>query len=175
VSRETWATAFVSLGSNLGDRSAQLRAALERLRAAPGVRAALCSPVFETAPVGPPGQGPYLNAVARVETRLAPRALLALLLDVERELGRVRSGTRNEARTLDLDLLFHGQSCVDEPGLRVPHPRLHERPFVLAPLCALAPGWRHPELGASVEELVARLERSGHWNPEEVVRWRSSP
>lgn len=173
MSTAGWETAFVSLGSNLGERAAHLRAAVVALEATPGVRDLARSPVFETAPVGPPGQGPYLNAVVRFETRLDPRALLDRLLAIETSRGRVRSGV-NEARTLDLDLLFHGEACVDEPGLRVPHPRLHERAFVLAPLRALAPGWRHPELGDTVLALAARLERSGGWKAEEVVPWPSS-
>jgi 2-amino-4-hydroxy-6-hydroxymethyldihydropteridine diphosphokinase len=161
--------AFVSLGSNLGDREAHLARALAGLRATPGVRALACSSLYETEPVGPPGQGPYLNAVARLETRLAPRALLARCLALERAAGRVRSGVRNEARTLDVDLLLYGDASIDEPGLVVPHPRLHERPFVLAPLRELAPEARHPGLGRSVAELAAALLASGTWRPGAVV------
>lgn len=172
---ESWETAYVALGSNLGDRIAHLEAACAALERTPGVRGAVLSPVYETAPVGPPPQGPYLNAVVRLETRLAPRALLERLLAIEAERGRARSGRAWEARTLDLDLLFHGSRRVDEPGLRVPHPRLHERGFVLAPLRDLAPDLRHPELGETVRELALRCERGGGLRPEEVVRWRSSP
>jgi 2-amino-4-hydroxy-6-hydroxymethyldihydropteridine diphosphokinase len=161
--------AFLALGSNLGDREAHIEAALAGLRATPGVRAVACSSLYETEPVGPPGQGPYLNAVARLETELEPRALLARLLALEREAGRVRSGVRDEARTLDLDLLFHGARCVDEADLTLPHPRLHERPFVLAPLAELAPALVHPRLGRSVAELVRSLEAAGRW-PQGAVR-----
>jgi 2-amino-4-hydroxy-6-hydroxymethyldihydropteridine diphosphokinase len=157
--------AYVALGSNLGEREAHLRAALAGLRATPGVASVACSSLYETAPVGPPGQGPYLNAVARLATRLAPRALLARLQALEREAGRVRSGVRNEARTLDLDLLLYGGACIDEPGLEVPHPRLHERPFVLAPLRELAPDELHPRLGRTVRELAAALDAAGRWAP----------
>jgi 2-amino-4-hydroxy-6-hydroxymethyldihydropteridine diphosphokinase len=160
--------AYVGLGSNLGDREARLRAALDGLRTTPGVASLACSSLYETAPVGPPGQGPYLNAVARLETRLAPRALLARLQALERAAGRVRSGVRNEARTLDLDLLLYGDACIDEPGLEVPHPRLHERPFVLAPLRELAPDEVHPRLGRPVRELAAALEASEGWPPGAV-------
>lgn len=167
--------AFVSLGSNLGDRAAHLANALAGLRATRGISALRCSSVYETEPVGPPGQGPYLNAVARLETRLEPRALLERLLDLEGAAGRTRSGVRNEARTLDLDLLLYGSRILDEPGLRVPHPRLHERPFVLAPLRELAPALRHPQLGRSVAELAAALEATGSWRPGTVTRWGDSP
>jgi 2-amino-4-hydroxy-6-hydroxymethyldihydropteridine diphosphokinase len=167
--------AFVALGSNLGDREAQLARALERLRATPGVSALTCSSLYETEPVGPPGQGPYLNAVARLETRLSPRELLARCLAVEREAGRVRGGARNEARPLDLDLLLYGEERIDEPDLEVPHPRLHERPFVLAPLRELAPAVRHPVLRRSAAELAEALEASGAWPPGAVARYGPPP
>lgn len=162
--------AFVALGSNLGERALRLEAALAGLRATPGVRAVEVSPVYETAPVGPPGQGPFLNAVVLLETELSPRALLARLQELERAAGRVRSGVRNEARALDLDLLFFGAHCLDEPDLVVPHPRLHERPFVLAPLRDLAPELVHPRLGVSVAALARALEATGAWPPDAAVR-----
>jgi 2-amino-4-hydroxy-6-hydroxymethyldihydropteridine diphosphokinase len=164
--------ALVALGSNLGDREAHLTSALAQLRRTAGIGAVVCSSLWETAPVGPPGQGPYLNAAARMMTTLDPRALLNRLLQIEASRHRVR-GAIDAARTLDLDLLFHGDQVLNEPGLRVPHPRLHQRPFVLAPLRELVPGWVHPELGVDVAELAARLERGGAWKPEEVKRWQS--
>lgn len=167
--------AFVALGSNLGDRAAHLANALAGLRATPGISALRCSSLYETEPVGPPGQGPYLNAVARLETELGPRALLERLLALEAAAGRIRSGVRNEARSLDLDLLLYGSRVVEEPGLCVPHPRLHERPFVLAPLRELAPALRHPRLGRSVAELAAALEAAGGWRPGAVTRWGDPP
>jgi 2-amino-4-hydroxy-6-hydroxymethyldihydropteridine diphosphokinase len=146
--------AYVALGSNLGDREAHLRAALAALRARPEIEVAAVSRVYQTAPVGPPPQGPYLNAVVRLRTRLAPRGLLDCLLEIEAARGRQREGGRWSARTLDLDLLFYGSLVLDEPGLRVPHPRLHERNFVLEPLCDVAPDLVHPRLGKTVEELA---------------------
>ena len=169
------ARAYVGLGSNLGDRAAQLEAAVAGLAATPGARLLACSSLYETDPVGPPGQGPYLNAVVLLETSLAPRELLARLQELEAAAGRTRSGVRNEARTLDLDLLLYGERCVDEPGLVVPHPRLHERPFVLAPLRELAPEARHPRLGRRVGELAAALEASGAWAPGLVRHFAPPP
>jgi 2-amino-4-hydroxy-6-hydroxymethyldihydropteridine diphosphokinase len=149
-------TAYVALGSNLGAREQHLCAAIRALRETRGVRNVRVSRVYETAPVGPGEQGPYLNAVASLETDLAPRALLERLLAIERDEGRERGLQRNEARSLDLDLLFYGDRLIDEPGLVVPHPRLHERPFVLEPLADLAPGLVHPRLGESAAALAAR-------------------
>jgi 2-amino-4-hydroxy-6-hydroxymethyldihydropteridine diphosphokinase len=151
----------VALGSNVGDREAHLRRALALLRATPGVGQVEASPVYETEPVGGPPQGPFLNAVASLVTTLAPRSLLERLLAIEAAEGRVRGPERDAPRPLDLDLLLHGEACVKEPGLEVPHPRLHERAFVLAPLRDLAPGLRHPRLDASVEELFARVRDRG--------------
>jgi len=148
--------AYVSIGTNLGDREAQLDFALRSLAALEDTRIAALSPVFETDPVGPAPQGAYLNAVVRVETALAPRALLDALLAIERAAGRER-GARNAARRLDLDLLLYGDCIVDEPGVIVPHPRLAERAFILEPLAALAPGLVHPELGESIATLAARV------------------
>jgi 2-amino-4-hydroxy-6-hydroxymethyldihydropteridine diphosphokinase len=147
--------AYVSIGTNLGDRDAHLALALRRLAELPESELVAVSPVFETDPVGPPPQGPYLNAVARLRTGLAPRALLAALLAIEQEAGRERAA-RNAARTLDLDLLLHGDAVLDEPGLVLPHPRLAERPFVLEPLAALAPDLVHPTLGVPISQLAAR-------------------
>lgn len=132
--------AFVALGSNVGDRAAHVAHALRRLGDIPGTRVVAASRVIETAPVGPPGQGPYLNAVAHLRTSIAPAGLLAFLLEVERERGRTRSPEeRHAARTLDLDLLLYADWEIREPGLEVPHPRMAEREFVLAPLGEIAP------------------------------------
>ncbi|MFL5799358.1 MAG: 2-amino-4-hydroxy-6-hydroxymethyldihydropteridine diphosphokinase [Actinomycetota bacterium] len=127
--------AFLGLGSNLGDRLANLQSAVDLLGAAPGIRVVRSSRVYETAPVGPP-QPDYLNAVVEVDTDLEARDLLEACLEVERRRGRVRE-ERWGPRTIDVDLLTFGEARIDEPGLTVPHPRMHERGFVLAPLLEL--------------------------------------
>lgn len=159
------ARAYVSAGTNLGDRAAQLAHAVRSIGALADTRVVALSPVYETDPVGPPPQGPYLNAALHVETALAPRALLDALLAIERSAGRER-GARNAARSLDLDLLLYDDRVIDEPGLVVPHPRLAERPFVLEPLAALAPALRHPALDATLAALAARAR-----DPAAVRRW----
>jgi 2-amino-4-hydroxy-6-hydroxymethyldihydropteridine diphosphokinase len=151
------ARAFVSLGSNLGSREAALAGAAAALRATPGVSDVVVSAVYETDPVGPGPQGPYLNAVARLDTTLSPHELLARLLAVERAYGRERGPERHAARTLDLDLLLHGERVIDAPGLCVPHPRLPERAFVLEPLAELAPEVVHPVLRETASRLAERV------------------
>lgn len=137
--------AFVALGSNLGDRLDHLLAAVDGL---PDVVAV--SPVYETDPVGGPDQGPYLNCVVELETELTPRELLAACQAVEHAAGRVRD-ERWGPRTLDADVLLVGDVVVDEAALTVPHPRMWERRFVLAPLADLAPELVPPELLAAAD------------------------
>ncbi len=147
---------FVGLGSNLGDRERTLRAALDLLARRPGVRVQRVSSFRETAPVGYVDQRDFVNAAAEVETTLGARELLDQLLAVERSLGRSRDGPRFGPRTIDLDLLLYGNSILDEPGLAVPHPRLHERRFVLEPLAELDPRLEVPGRGP-VATLLAGL------------------
>jgi 2-amino-4-hydroxy-6-hydroxymethyldihydropteridine diphosphokinase len=142
----------IGLGSNLGNREAALRGALELL----GDDVVAVSSFRETDPVGYLDQPRFLNAAAALETGLEPRALLDRLLEVERELGRTRDGPRFGPRTIDLDLLLYGDLVIDEPGLVVPHPRLAERRFVLEPLAELDPDLVVPGLGR-VTDLLARL------------------
>ena len=132
--------AYLGLGSNLGDRAAHLQFAVDGLAARAG-RVAAISPVYETEPVGGPAQPDYLNAVVAVETTLSPRELLGVAKDLEAEAGRPRSEPQNRwgPRPLDIDLLLVGDVRVDEPDLVVPHPRIHQRAFVLAPLADVAP------------------------------------
>jgi 2-amino-4-hydroxy-6-hydroxymethyldihydropteridine diphosphokinase len=127
--------AFLGLGSNLGDRLANLQRAVDLLEATNGVRVVRSSRVYETDPVGP-AQPDYLNAVIQVKTSRSPRALLEAALAVEQQMGRIRT-ERWGPRVIDVDVLTFGDQEVDEPGLQVPHPRMHERGFVLAPLLEL--------------------------------------
>jgi 2-amino-4-hydroxy-6-hydroxymethyldihydropteridine diphosphokinase len=150
------ATAFVGIGSNLGDRETNLRRAVELLSEEEGIEVAAVSEIRETEPVGPVAQGPFLNGAVQIETTLHPRELLDRLLSIEESLGRVRL-ERFGPRTIDLDLLLYGDETVDEPGLTVPHPRLHERRFALEPLIDLDPGLEIPELGP-ISDLLAELE-----------------
>ncbi len=155
---ERAADAYVGLGSNLGDRAANLQTALAALRDTPGISVVKTSAVYETAPVGgPTGQGRYLNAVAALRTTLAPRALLERLLAIEHAAGRRRVGERNAPRELDLDLLFYDDRRIDDADLVLPHPRLHQRGFVLEPLRDVAPNLVHPVLGETVETLAQRV------------------
>ncbi len=166
--------AYVALGSNLGDRSAALARAVEGLRATPGIELVSASSMWETDPVGPGPQGPYLNAVVKLRTTLTPRALLDRLLELEREAGRVRTSERNAPRVLDLDLLLHGARRLDEPGLELPHPRLHERAFVLEPLAELAPDLVHPIRGETIAALAARRRDPASVRRKEDPKWPSS-
>jgi len=145
---------FLSLGANVGDREANLRAALQGLEGR-GFHVTALSSLYLTEPVDAPPQAWFLNAVAGGETALSPEALLQACLDTERALGRVRDVPRGP-RTIDLDLLLHGGEVRDTPGLVLPHPRLPERRFVLVPLVELAPGARHPVLGLTAAEMLRR-------------------
>lgn len=153
-------TAWIGLGSNLGDRAGTLLAAFRALRDLPGVSGAALSPCYETEPVGPP-QPPYLNACARLQVEgFSPRQLLDHLQAVEVRFGRVRAG-RWGPRTLDLDLLLFNAQSLDEPGLTLPHPSLQERSFVLRPLADLDPALKPPGSPRTVRELLDALDGRG--------------
>ena len=147
--------AYVGLGANLGDREGALRAALAALAATDGIDVIATSTFRETDPVDYLDQPRFLNGAAALDTTLAPRELLDALLEVERSLGRTREGPRFGPRTIDLDLLLYGDESLDEPGLTVPHPRLHVRAFALEPLAELAPGLVVPGHG-SLETLLQK-------------------
>ena len=148
--------AYVGLGANLGPREVTLLRAVDLLAAADGVEVVAVSQLRETEPVGVVDQPPFLNGAVAIETSLAARELLDVLLETERELGRVR-GERWGPRTVDLDLLVYGEETLDEPGLRVPHPRLAERRFALEPLVELDPALDVPGLG-DVSAALAALD-----------------
>jgi 2-amino-4-hydroxy-6-hydroxymethyldihydropteridine diphosphokinase len=150
--------AFVGLGSNLGDRERTLRRAVEQLTTLPSTTVRVVSSFRDTEPVGILDQPRFLNGAVELETDLSPGELLGALLEIERALGRDRSGVPpGGPRTLDLDLLLYGDAQIEEPGLRVPHPRLAERRFVLEPLLELDPALEAPSHGP-LEALLAKLD-----------------
>jgi 2-amino-4-hydroxy-6-hydroxymethyldihydropteridine diphosphokinase len=151
-------TIFLAIGANLGDRAANLQQALAAL--APHVTVLACSPIYETDPWGYTEQPAFLNQVVQAQTSLSPRELLHHIKDIETRLGRAPS-IRYGPRLIDIDILFYGDTVLDSPPLTIPHPRLHERAFVLIPLADLAPQWVHPVFGQRIATLLENLNRTG--------------
>lgn len=149
---------FIALGSNIGDRAANLNAAIKAME--PEVHPRECSPVYETPPWGYLDQPKFLNQVIEAETDLSPASLLDYLKKIEVEVGR-RETFRYGPRLIDLDIIFYDGEVIDSPPLIIPHPRLEERSFVLMPLADLAPDYRHPILGDSVKDMLARVDSKG--------------
>lgn len=149
-------TAFIGIGSNVGDPAAQVEGAIAALAALPGTVLVARSRLYASRPLGPVSQPDFVNAVACIETGLAPLDLIEALHGIERAHGRVRDGTRWGPRRLDLDILLYGERRFDEGGLRVPHPELTRRSFVLYPLAEVAPGLVVPGAGP-LDELLAKV------------------
>jgi 2-amino-4-hydroxy-6-hydroxymethyldihydropteridine diphosphokinase len=148
-------TAYLSLGSNVGDRDSHLARTLERLNSS-DIRVLRVSSVYETEPRDVPDQPWFLNQVVEVETSLFPKQLLARLQKIEIGMGRIRMLAKGP-RTVDIDILFYGNAIVSTPGLEIPHPRLADRRFVLEPLAELAPELRHPRTRHTVREMLAAV------------------
>jgi 2-amino-4-hydroxy-6-hydroxymethyldihydropteridine diphosphokinase len=158
VAHDLAVEAYLGLGGNIGDVAAAFVQALSRLADAPGVRVRRASSVYRTPPWGKRDQPPFLNMAALVETTLPARALLALCLEIERAMGRRRI-ERWGPRTLDIDILTYGEATIDEPDLKIPHPRIAERAFVLAPLAEIAPHLRI--CGREIAQWLALADREG--------------
>ena len=155
------ARAFIGAGANLGDPIRQIRQAKDALQKSPGVKFLGASSLYRTQPMGPIAQPSFINAVFSLECGMSPKDLLALLLSVEEKMGRIRR-ERWGPRVIDLDLLFY-EAIISGQGLEVPHPRLHERRFVLTPLVEIAPDVVHPILKKSASDLLAALPAEGPW------------
>ena len=156
------ARAFIGAGANLGEPVRQLGQAIEELRQSRSIKFLGASSFYRTQPVGPVEQPPFVNAVFSLEPEIGPHDLLSLLLDIEQKMGRVRK-ERWGPRVIDLDLLFYGDAVISGEGLEVPHPRLHKRRFVLAPLAEIAPDFVHPVLKTPVSQLLAELPTGNFW------------
>jgi 2-amino-4-hydroxy-6-hydroxymethyldihydropteridine diphosphokinase len=157
--------AYIGIGTNLGDRAANYREAIQRIAGLPDTRVVRQSSIYESEPVGDIKGGFFLNGVIEIETEFMADALMRRLLAIERQIGRRRpagrrpaSRTKYPSRIIDLDLLFFNREVIDTRSLQVPHPRLHERRFVLAPMSELAPALIHPKLNVSISDLLAGMK-----------------
>lgn len=153
-------TAWVGLGSNLGDSLHMLARAIRALRRQPGIRLTGLSPVYRTSPVGRAGQPQFLNAAVRIRTAMGPDALVKRLLRIERELGRTRARGSKGPRVIDLDLLLWGDEISRTRRVSVPHARLHLRRFAMQPILAVDPRVGHPVLGVSLRRLLSRVPKA---------------
>lgn len=150
---QEWNKVYISFGSNLGDREENIKKAIELIGESPEIRIEKASSFYETEPVGDKAQDWFLNGVLEIETQLLPEELLSVLQEIEKELGRMREIVHGP-RTIDLDILLFNDRIVDTPRLKIPHPLMYERNFVLIPLAEIVPEARHPVLGKSIEELL---------------------
>ncbi|MCW4025360.1 MAG: 2-amino-4-hydroxy-6-hydroxymethyldihydropteridine diphosphokinase [Candidatus Bathyarchaeota archaeon] len=153
--------AYIALGSNIGDRKVNIKKALQFLTEK--LKILQVSALYENKPMYIENQGMFLNGVVKVETDLAPQKLLRFFKDIEQRMGRV-CVERNGPRIIDLDILFYGQQVIDEDGLKVPHPKIEERDFVLVPLTEIAPNLMHPIHKKTISKLLSELK----YNPSEI-------
>jgi 2-amino-4-hydroxy-6-hydroxymethyldihydropteridine diphosphokinase len=173
-------TVFIGFGSNVGDRVDFCNRAVTLLSLLPHSQLSGVSLLYETEPVKDgtdPGDGWFLNGVVQLETDITPKSLLSVLREIERSLGRDEDN-RSGPRTIDLDILFYGERTINEPGLTVPHPRLHHRRFVLMPLSELDPLWIHPTLGRTISQLLAEVKDQPEVRllfPQPSTRYGSRP
>jgi len=154
------ARVFIGIGSNEGDRLANISQAVQRLGSIPGIRVIQMATIYETQPVGGPPQPEFLNTVVELDTALSPHELLRLVKTLEQQLGRLAAAQRWGPRRIDLDILVYDDQVIQEPQLVIPHAQLHTRRFVLEPLAQLAPELIHPVLGQTIAELLAHLPES---------------
>ncbi len=162
-------TAYIGIGSNLGDRRQNCLKAIEMMERIPGCELSGRSDWYLTKPVGTKGQEWYVNGVVSLSTKIAPQNLLRNLLAIEAEMGRVRK-ERWESRIIDLDILLYGHEIIHEENLTVPHPLMHMRKFVLVPLVQMDPNLIHPSLGVSMAELLLKIPNNG----QEIIRLEDS-
>ncbi|RJP74367.1 MAG: 2-amino-4-hydroxy-6-hydroxymethyldihydropteridine diphosphokinase [Candidatus Abyssobacteria bacterium SURF_17] len=153
-------TVYLGLGSNLGDREANINKALVELVRTGFTRLIRTSSLYETKPVGIKEQPDFLNAAAEIETKLSPKELMAAIREVERKTGREKT-FKWGPRIIDIDILLYGDECITEESLEIPHPQMHQRAFVLTPLAEIAPKAKHPKLGLTVERLSAQVGNEG--------------
>ena len=164
--------AFISIGSNLGDRVANCKTAVEFLKAS--ARAKASSSLYETAPWGKVDQPDFINQVVEIETSVPPLELLAILETIETRMGRVKTGERWGPRVIDLDIIFYGNKIMESVDLTIPHPLMSERAFVLVPLAEIAPGFVHPVLKKTAGELLALLTVEGEENRPKMISFEEA-
>lgn len=157
---KAFSSVFISVGSNLGNRRDNCCRGIEALASSAGCRLASRAPCYRTEPVGFTEQDWFVNTVVRIDCRLEPGVLLSRLKEIEAAVGRKPAAVRFGPRVLDMDILLFGDRIIDEPGLSVPHPRMHERRFVLVPFCDIDPEIVHPVLGEKMSALLHRLDES---------------
>lgn len=151
--------AYIGVGSNLGQRQENISSAEELIRSIEGIEFLKSSSIIETAPLGGPAQGKFLNAVFEIKTALSPEALLNILQEIEQSLGRERN-IKWGPRKIDLDILFYGNRIINKENLQIPHPLLHKRKFVLEPLCQLNPSLEHPGLKKQISQILEGLDEN---------------